>query len=156
MKVNKYTSKELEKKLIDKNNLSDPYFNYHYLSNRLRFFKHEIPNNIINEEFHYFCVEKNNEIIAVLKLKEGGNYSLKNNKYNNWISYISVNKDFKNKGYSKILIEECFKYLKKNKKEILVSGYTKEGFQKLKKTIKDMSKKYEVNYSDEDKVTYSF
>jgi hypothetical protein len=63
-----------------------------------------------------------------------------------WISFISVREKYQGKGYSKILIEELFKFAKKNKIKILGSSRTEQGSERLPKTIEKYSKEYGVEY----------
>ena len=139
-------SEEFQETCI-KNNISLLNFRY------LEFNKNSNLSSVDKYPFLYFTIWKNSELIGILKQVVFCGF-----KYNNFISdsnrtilYVSINKKYLNMGYSKIIIESYFKYLKENNitDNIYVSPYSKMGWNYLKKNLHNMAKKYNLILKDQ-------
>lgn len=97
----------------------------------------------------YFCAFNKNKIIGMLKLKVGGHSSCFHNGWKNWVCFISINEKFQSKGISRNLIKMMYKYAKQNNLNILMSGYSELGFQRIKKIFAEESKNYNVDLLDD-------
>jgi GNAT superfamily N-acetyltransferase len=144
------TGEELYKYLVDYNN-DDPFYMFPILKERLRFFSGRdlVSNHNNSEEHYYYCAFNNEKIVAILKLKTGGFDSMWHKGWCNWLCYCSVDTDYKGQGISKILVEMMFKFAKEKNINILGSGYTKEGFDRLKPVLARYAKKYGVDFLDD-------
>ena len=62
------------------------------------------------------------------------------------ISYLSTNEDYMDKGVSKRILDETFKYFSKTypNETLYFSGYSIDGWKYLRKTILELSNKYHV------------
>ncbi len=116
-------------------NLKDKihYFDYHDLSSWGGSEKHR--NSLV-----FITAYNDKDILGICKFAywdSGKNYS---------VSYLSTNNDYFQLGISKKLMEELFKYFsKKYPNETLNwSGYSVDGWKYLRKSILEMSKKYNV------------
>lgn len=124
------------------NNIS--LLNYRYLD----FHKNENLSLKSKYPFMYFTLWKNNTLISVLKQAVFCGYKIGDYISNpsRSILYITTNNEFKNKGYSKIIIEEYFKFLVQNNliDEIHLSPYSKEGWQFIKQNLHKYANKYNL------------
>jgi len=105
-----------------------------------------------DNNIYYLCLYDNNIPVGITKLKLGGNYSIRFNKYNNWISFVSVSNRYRGKGYSRILVESIFDYCSKNGiTSLLQSDYSVMGWERIKKYFVEYSKKYpQIDFHDTD------
>jgi GNAT superfamily N-acetyltransferase len=96
-------------------------------------------------EFYTFLLD-NNKIIGMAHV---GYYSLNAVNENNWsISFLSIDKNYRYNGYSKLIVEEIFKQAQERKLEISTSTYTVLGKEHLQKQFNSISKKYGVKFYD--------
>jgi ribosomal protein S18 acetylase RimI-like enzyme len=63
-----------------------------------------------------------------------------------YMKYITVDKDYRNKGIGSFLMEEKFKYAQDKNKGIVSSPFTKDGLKYLKEKDKCLAKKYDILY----------
>ena len=97
------------------------------------------------QEFYSFLCD-GDKIIGVAHV---GYYSINAKNEKNWsISYLSIDKNFRNKGYSKLLVDEVFRNAKILNLEISTSSYTFLGKKYLQKNFNDSAKKHEVVFYD--------
>lgn len=59
-----------------------------------------------------------------------------------WISFVSIDPKYRNKGIATLLIEQGILLCKKRKKDLLLSSYTEMGSKYLQTTITKLQKKY--------------
>jgi GNAT superfamily N-acetyltransferase len=64
------------------------------------------------------------------------------------VEFITVKDQYKNKGFSKLLLMKQFEFAKKNNLQIINSRYSDDGENYLKKTNRLYSKKYEVIFKE--------
>lgn len=96
-------------------------------------------------EFYTFLLDKD----KIIGMAHVGYYSLNAVSENNWsISFLSIDKNYRYKGYSKLIVEEIFKQAKKRNLEISTSTYTVLGKEHLQKQFNTISKKYSVKFYD--------
>lgn len=119
-------------------------FNFRYLE----FNKNKNLNLSSKYAFMYFTIWKNSTLISVLKQSvfcgyKCGDYVLNPSRT---ILYITTNNEYKNQGYSKVIIEEYFKFLNLNniQDEIYLSPYSKDGWQYIKKNLHNLANKYNL------------
>ena len=93
---------------------------------------------------HFIVLEKEDKIIGIAKLAHYPYYD--NNVYS--ISYFSIDKNYRNKGYSRIMADELFKYAKNNNWTINTSKYSYVGFKKLRPILNEYAIKYNVTFID--------
>jgi ribosomal protein S18 acetylase RimI-like enzyme len=142
-----YTLEEFREILYDKDTylLKDP-----TLQSRIRYMDIGMDLSAYNDtnNFHFIVLYEKEKIIGVCKI---GHYSLNefgdDQKYMS-ISYCSIDKDYRNKGYLKIMIEELMKLCKKRGFYLGASSWTVPGNVKLRPTIKKYAKKYGVKFID--------
>jgi len=129
----------LKKKGNKDYNLKDKihYFDYYDFNNRFS-------NDLYSKSCKLIIAHNDKDILGICKFAywEGSkNYA---------ISYLSSNKDFFSMGVSKKLLETLFKYFSEiYPNEILnFSGYSVDGWKYLRKSILELSKKYNVKIKE--------
>lgn len=69
--------------------------------------------------------------------------------------FLSVKEGFKGKGISKILIDEMFSFIEKEKLDhLLISGYTEDGFNYLKAYLNKKAKEINLKFQDSNEVSF--
>lgn len=108
----------------------------------------------LSESF-FFCVFNGNTLVGVAKLKTKGKDSINYSGFYNWLSFLSVKEGFKGKGISKILIDEMFSFIEKEKLDhLLISGYTEDGFNYLKAYLNKKAKEINLKFQDSNEVSF--
>ena len=103
------------------------------LKNRIHYFDGNCTPWNDKSKFYFLCMLDGNKIVGMIKFKVGGSYSLEYPKYNNWVSFVSVDKEYRNRGIAKQLIEKLFKFANDNNYSILQSSYSEDGNKYIKK-----------------------
>lgn len=115
------------------------------IENRIRYFRGEDLYNIYktgkSKSDYYIVLYDDNYIIGIVKL---GSSPYVENRY--WISFISVDEQYRSNGYSKILIEEIFKLAKEKNLTIEGSYQTDMGKERIGDYINKVAAKYDVLY----------
>lgn len=115
------------------------------IENRIRHFSGEDLYNIYktgkSKSDYYIVLYDDNYIIGIAKL---GSSPYVENRY--WISFISVDEQYRSNGYSKILIEEIFKLAKEKNLTIEGSYQTDMGKERIGDYINKVADKYNVLY----------
>jgi|WetSurMetagenome_2_1015567.scaffolds.fasta_scaffold470573_2 GNAT superfamily N-acetyltransferase len=145
------TGQQLYDSLVDYSN-DDAWHKFEPLKKRIRYLGTDIVPNYFckkNYEHYFFTAFENDKIIGMLKLKTGGEDSYGYPGYKNWISFCSIDKDYRGKGISVILIDMLFKFAKEKNINILTSGYSDLGFYRLKKNFALYAEKYGVDFKDD-------
>lgn len=143
------TGEQLYNYLVDYNN-DDPCYKFDEIKERLRYFDEtDIVAHYGDSEHYFFIAFYNDKIVGFLKLKTGGNASLGYPDYKNWICSCSVDKEYQGIGIARELSKMMFEFAKERKINILTSGYTKEGFARLKPMFKKYSEMYNVDFKDD-------
>ena len=103
-----------------------------------------------SDKVFYYILEKDNKVIGVLKEKIINGYIYENYIIENMLTimYITINDNYKNKGYSKDLLEKYFKH--RNGYKIYLSSYSKEGYKFLRKNIHEIALKNNVEIISKD------
>lgn len=96
-----------------------------------------------NIKAKFFILKKSGKIIAVSKI---GNFTKQENLYS--IVYFSIDKDYRNMGYSHALMKLLFKYAKENNLTLKASIYSYVGDKMLRKLLHKYSKEYKVEFID--------
>lgn len=124
----------------------DPYKKIKELSKEIKYL------HFGNESYHtsnkFFCAFIDEELVGIAKLRLGGEDSLSQPGWNNWIGFISVRKGYFGKGIGRGLVEELFKYAGENQFSILTSGYSLRGWVHLRKHIHMFAAIYGVELND--------
>ena len=122
-------------------NFNTDLFNIKYF--RLDNIKLNIDDTAIYPEL-YIIIEKDNNIVGVLK-QTVLNTFIKEKPNIRFINYISINKLYKNQGYSKKLINEYFSLLDKNNlRELELSPFSKDGFYYLKNNLIKAANRFNI------------
>lgn len=120
------------------------------IENRIRYFRGEDLYNIYktgkSKSDYYIVLYDDNYIIGIVKL---GSSPYVENRY--WISFISVDEQYRSNGYSKILIEEIFKLAKEKNLTIEGSYQTDMGKERIGDYINKVADKYNVLYVPHEK-----
>jgi len=104
---------------------------------------------------HFIYAYEGTKIVGVLKIKIKGEDSCGNPGFCNWVDYITVDPDYKNKGIATTLIKMMFEYLKeKGETHMLASGYSTFGFHFLRNKLNTLAKEYSINFKDEDTIGF--
>lgn len=104
-----------------------------------------------SDNVRYLVLEDNNIVIGIIKEKNIIGY-----KYNDYIienartvMYITINKQYQNKGYSKTLLKNYFLYLKENNyNKIYLSPYSKMGYFYLRNKIHKLAEEFNIELVD--------
>lgn len=111
-----------------------------------RYLEYEDSDNV-----KYVVLKDKDIIVGILKEKIILGY-----KYENYIiedsrtiMYISINKQYQNRGYSKILLNNYFLYLKENNyNKIYLSPYSKMGYMYLRNKLHKLAKEFNIELVD--------
>ncbi len=116
------------------------------IEDRIRFFSfRSFPCLGEGQEFYSFLLDGN----KVIGIAHVGYYSLNAKHENNWsISFLSIDKNYRYQGNSKLLVEEVFKQAKERNLEISTSTYTVLGKEHLQKQFNAISQKHGVVFYD--------
>jgi GNAT superfamily N-acetyltransferase len=150
--VKVFTDAELYELLVDRD-AENPWKRFDSL-NGIKYFDSDniFPYLSKEDEKHiYFCLMHKNKIVGMIKLKVGGTESLFHTGWKNWICFVSILPEYQGKGISRKLIQAMFKYAKEKNLNILSSGYSSEGFLKIRKVLREESKNYSVDFLDTDR-----
>jgi GNAT superfamily N-acetyltransferase len=143
------TGTELYNYLVDYNN-DDPFYKFSEIKERIKYF---VSNDIVahygDSEHYFFIAIEDDKIIGMLKLKTGGNDSFRYTCYKNWICSCDVDKEYQGQGIASELSKMMFEFAKEKYLNILTSGYTQQGFEKLKPMFKRYAKLYNVDFKDD-------
>jgi hypothetical protein len=116
---------------------------------RIRFFS--------NNDFNYFeerdvkpfyivLQTTEDKVIGLIKL---GHYIHDNKNDKSYsIAFFSIDIEYRNKGLSKIMMDEMFKFSKKQGLELTTSSYSYVGFVKLRKNLNLTAKEHDVVFID--------
>lgn len=140
-----YTPDELYFHLVDYDQ-DEPTEKIKEISDRLRYFN--MGDIGYNERNLFFVLKGNDKIIGVAKVRIDGPYSLSHNKFNKWISYISIDKEYYGKGIATALVDAVMYYAAEHKIELLCSGYTLRGWMYLRPTLHRIASQYGVTIED--------
>ena len=87
-------------------------------------------------EFVFLVEEEDGYVKGILRMKLNGYDSVSAKGFKNWLNFITVRKEEQNKGVATRLIKAAYTYLEENGHDhILISAYTQEGREKIRKTI---------------------
>lgn len=133
------------KEIYNNNNNGEPkdptYYNRIRYANNRDFSWYESELNL-----KFIVLYEGDKIIGVCKI---GNWDKENpNKMS--ISYCSIDREYRNKGYLKLIIIELMKFCKNNNFVITASSWTVPGNLKLRPSLIKYSKIYGVEYIDHD------
>jgi hypothetical protein len=111
-----------------------------------RYLEYEDSDNV-----KYVVLKDKDIIVGILKEKIILGY-----KYENYIiedsrtiMYISINKQYQNRGYSKILLNNYFLYLMENNyNKIYLSPYSKMGYMYLRNKLHNLAKEFNIELVD--------
>jgi RimJ/RimL family protein N-acetyltransferase len=95
----------------------------------------------------YFVVLFNGDkVIGVAKI---GYYDMTAESENEYaISYFSIDKSYRNRGYSRMMADELFKLAKEHGLDMTTSSYSFVGFKKLRHLFNEYADKWGVNFRD--------
>lgn len=92
------------------------------------------------DESKFFPVVLAGETVAGICELEKSPYN--ENRY--WIKFISIDPKYQNRGYSSLLLEEIFKFVKERNAELQLSFFSPDGELKLKKVLARLSEQYSI------------
>jgi GNAT superfamily N-acetyltransferase len=139
-----YTSKEFSE-YVDNHNKSKRFYEFDR-GGRFKYFLYTDFKNSYNtdpDSVRFFTVKENDLVVGLAHIEKS---PYAENTY--WLSYLSIDPKFENKGYASILSEFIFKWFKKHNLTFETSSYSSSGFIKLKPLFNKLSKKYNVNFID--------
>jgi predicted GNAT family acetyltransferase len=115
------------------------------IENRIRFFKYPYYSHFSSKNDPLYSIILDDEkVIGVCKIS-----SYKDLKENEMeISYCSIDRDYRGKGYLNILVEEMVSLCKDKGFSLGASRWTVPGYLKLRPTVKKWTDKYNVEFRD--------
>lgn len=141
-------SNNVEVFIMDNKEMQQELQNDNSINSRIRFF---YINDIYDKDKQFFVVLKyNNKVIGVVRVSYFP-FSSKN-KNDLFISYFSIDKNYRYLGYSKLMLDILFKHAKQNNYTILTSSYTVLGKLQLQKQLHYYANKYNVKLIDKDEM----
>lgn len=99
-----------------------------------------------SENVNFFIVKIDNNIAGIAHIRKSPYID---NTY--WLSYLSVNHEYQNRGVASKLSDFVFRWFKDNNIQFESSSYTEEGFLKLKPLFNKLAVKYDVDFIDKGK-----
>lgn len=135
VEIDIYTSDEFLNKYRNqlKNFSSD--FKY-YSKNDIDFFGNTV---------YFFTITILDKVIGLAHIRKNPHID---NTY--WLSYLSIAKEYENKGYASMLSRYIFKWFSDNNLQFETSSYTDSGFIKLKPLFNKLANEYSVSFIDKD------
>ncbi len=115
---------------------------------KYRYIEYEDDDNVV-----YFILMHDNNIVGVLKEKYIFGYKYKGCVVENkrTLMYITINADYRNKGYATKLLNDYFLYLVENNyNNLYLSPYSKMGYYYLRGIFYQLSEKYKIELIDKD------
>jgi GNAT superfamily N-acetyltransferase len=103
------------------------------------------------ENIKYFVLLENYNVVGILKEKiiQGYSYLDYNIENMRTIMYITISSKYQNRGYSKILLNNYFLYLRENNyNKLYLSPYSKMGYEYLRKILYKLAKDYCIEMVD--------
>ena len=95
----------------------------------------------------FFVIKINDVIVGMAHIRKSAN------KENTWfLSHLSMDESFTDKGYASQLSEYMFKWFRDNGITFETSSYSEEGYVKLKPLFNRLALKYDVNFIDKGKL----
>lgn len=145
---------ELYEKLTDFNNLDYYSAKLSSAKDRLYYFDGGCaPSCFDGSKYIFFCAFHNDLLVGMLKFKVGGHASIWHPSYKNWVSHISIDRNYKNRKIGTELINMLFEYAEKMNYNILQSAYSKEGKEYISKVFIRVSEKHpNVDFKDDFKI----
>ena len=113
------------------------------IEKRIRFFTYPL---FTSDGLYYSVLFDGDKIIGICKIGDDGK---DNNLFK--IAYCSIDREYRGKGYLRILIEELIKFCKKSGFSLGATRWTVPGMLKLRPILNELSKKYGVEFKDHDK-----
>ena len=124
-----FEDSELDDYLIDYNN-EDPYIKVDKCEKNIKYFNNRCGG--WNKHVYFTCIDEDNgDIIGIVKLKIGGEDSCNYPGWNNWVCYISVDKNWYGYGIGRYLVDNMLQYAQVEDLKILMSGYSARGWMHL-------------------------
>lgn len=116
------------------------------IEERIRFFSFRYLTSLGEGREFYSFLSIDGKVIGVAHV---GHYSMNARHEKNWsISFLSIDKDYRSMGYSKLLIDAVFKEAKNLGLDISASSYTVLGKEYLQKQCNQYAKQYGVVFYD--------
>lgn len=116
------------------------------IEDRIRFFSFRNFGSLGEDKEFYSFLLLENKVIGIAHV---GYYSLSVDNERTWsISFLSIDKDFRSLGYSKLLVDAVFKEAKTRGLDISTSSYTVLGKEYLQKQFNEYAEKYGVKFYD--------
>jgi predicted acetyltransferase len=115
---------------------------------RIRYFSH-LDFHWMQEELkgQYTVLELGDKIIGIAKVAHYKNHKDEPNVFS--ITFFSIDLQYRNRGYSRIMAEELFRNAKEKNIDLDSSRYTVLGKMKLQALFKEMSEKYGVKFQEQ-------
>ena len=102
----------------------------------------------LEKETYYIVLFENSKIIGVAKI---GYYPIDSNHEKDFsIPFFSIDKEYRNQGYSHVLADKLFETAKEKGLDIRTSTYTYVGYLKLKPLFNKYADKHGVIFTDKD------
>lgn len=109
-------------------------------------FKYLSSDDFNSNEVRFFIIKENDLVVGLAHIRKS---PYTENTW--WLSYLSIDKDYQNKGYASKLTDYIFKWFNKNNLNFETSSYTEEGMIKLKPLFNKLAQKYKVKFIDKGK-----
>lgn len=100
------------------------------------------------ERKFYSIIKDTNNIIGLCELEKSP-FSYEEKTF--WLKFFSIDPEYQNKGHSRKLAEEVFKFVKEQGYKIQGSQYSEQGKEKLRELFNEMAQKYAVDFIDKRK-----
>lgn len=99
---------------------------------------------ILKKTLRFFVLHDKKDILGICKVGKWDNNPVLS------LSYLSIHEDHKNKGYSKMLLEEVFEYVSTNYpgETFHITGYSIDGWKYMRPTLLNLSDKYKVKLKE--------
>lgn len=124
----------------------DPRFRAEENGGVFKYFNLRNLSDIHAEKRKYTLLEVNGLVVGVAELEDkSGHEDI------TWIKFLTIDPEFKGKGYGTKLAEAVFKYAKDSQRSLETSSYSQEGYARLKHIFNRLAEETGVAFQDTDR-----
>lgn len=135
------SDKDLQDLLVDLE-AEDPWKLIDETKERIKYFNFGEDWHFKDQKSYYFCALLNDKIIGCARVKTGGQSSLSHPGWRHWLTFISVDPEYQSQGIARRLIDQIMYFCSKENIHLLISSYSQQGFDKIRRHILFYAEEY--------------
>ncbi len=126
---------EVHKRLVDYD-AKDPWAVVSDTCKRIKYFRTSDDFIFQDTIYYYFCVFDGEKLVGCAKIKVGGIDSAENPGWPHWLAFVSVDPEYQNRGIGTAIIKSVMQFCYENGMKLLISDYSKSGWEYIKDRIR--------------------